>query len=185
VPGAQVVDEDESAEMALGTPLPALSGTWLTPDGKAPEMNNKVVLVDIWSTFCRPCIASIPSNNKLFAEYAPKGFVFAGVAPETKLMLEDFMKKVEIQYPVLATTEAAIKPFSIHYFPSTFLFDRKGKLVWKGNLLERDGKLEESFAKALTAALDAAPQVSSSDSPAAATKTEQAAGTAAPKPTSP
>ena len=157
-----IADPAELAEgevLPLGTALPPLAGTWLSPDSKssaAPDLAGKPVLVDIWSIFCGPCKAAIPNNNLLFQKYAPQGLVFIGVAPETRAMLADFKTNVEIQYPLLATSESTLQTFKVEVFPSMFLFDKSGKLVWQGSyIFKNNGRLKVSFSKALKAALDA------------------------------
>lgn len=140
-----------------GSTLPPLAGDWLSPDSKssaAPDLAGKAVIVDIWSTFCGPCVAAIPTNNLLIQKYAPQGLVFAGVSPEPRGILADFKTKVDIQYPLLATSEDTLKTFKIEFFPSLFLFDKSGKLVWQGShILNKRGKLKVSFSKALKVAL--------------------------------
>ncbi|HLX59848.1 MAG TPA: TlpA disulfide reductase family protein [Planctomycetota bacterium] len=147
----------DETSLPIGSAMVKLDGTWL--DEPAPEFKNKVVLLDFWSTFCVPCIASIPSNNKIFKEYAPKGLVLVGVAAQPKGMIDDFRKQREnagqpISYPQIVTREATFKAYGIQAIPSTFLFDRHGKLVWKGAQLDnRDGSLHTAFERALREAL--------------------------------
>ncbi len=140
--------------LALSTPMIPLNGQWVTPDSAGPDMKGKVVLLDFWGTFCGPCIAAIPGNNRIYEKYAPQGFVLAGVSTDSKIALGNFKKTVEVKYPLLATDSEAFSAYKIEFTPSTFLFDRSGKMVWKGIHLENhDGTLVPSFEKALTQAL--------------------------------
>jgi len=54
---------------------------------------------------------------------------------------------------VLANADALFNFCEIKALPVTPLFDRNGTLRWKGALLEKDGKLDETFEKALKDAL--------------------------------
>ena len=154
--------------LEIETAMPALNGNWLTSDGAAPDMSDKVVLLDFWGTFCAPCISAIPSNNTVFEKYAPKGLVFAGVSTDSKIALGEFKKSVEVRYPLLASDAATFAAYKIEITPSVFLFDRRGKLVWKGISLENpNGSPNAAFEKAVTQALestakksDAPPEVS-------------------------
>lgn len=149
--------DDDEGMLKLGDPLPALNGKWILPDGKdgpAPELAGKVVIVDVWSTFCMPCVASIPANNGFAKAYESKGVVFIGVSPETRAALLDFKSKKEIAYPLLATSEETLKVFKIELFPSMFMFGKDGKLIWQGShVLNKQNKLQSAFSKALKAAL--------------------------------
>ncbi len=140
--------------LALNTAMPAVTGTWVTPDGKGPELKDKVVLLDFWGTFCGPCIAAFPGNNKIYEQYAPQGLVFAGVSIDSKAALEDFKKNVEVRYPLLASNLDVFAAYQIEFTPSTFLFNKEGKMIWKGLQLDNpDGSINSSFEKALTQAL--------------------------------
>lgn len=153
---------ETSATPALGAAYIPVTGTWISPDGKEPVLKGNVVLLDFWGTFCGPCVAAIPSNNKIYEKYAPQGFVLVGVATDTKAVIDDFKKTVDIRYPLLAGNEKAFTDYGIELLPSTFLYDRGGKLVWKGAQLDkRDGTLNPDFEKALTAALAAKAEESS------------------------
>ena len=52
---------------------------WITP---APDPEGKVVVVDLWATWCRPCIRSIPHMNQLATRF--EGEVVIVVAPAEK-----------------------------------------------------------------------------------------------------
>jgi thiol-disulfide isomerase/thioredoxin len=141
--------------LPLETAMPALKGMWVTPDGATPDLQDKVVLLDFWGTFCAPCISAIPTNNRIYQKYASKGLVLAGVSTDSKIALGEFKKNVEVVYPLLASDAATFAAYKIEFTPSLYLFDRSGKMVWKGMGLEKpDGSPIESFEKAVTQALE-------------------------------
>jgi thiol-disulfide isomerase/thioredoxin len=146
-------EKEEDLSLKLGADLPALEGDWITADGKAPDLNNKVFLLDLWTTSCTACVAGIPANNKLQHEYAAKGLVVAGATPEAKALIEEFKIKVAIDYSVLTHCNALFKQLDIHEIPAAFLFGKNGKLAWKGDIVDIGGKLTPDFEKALSDAL--------------------------------
>jgi thiol-disulfide isomerase/thioredoxin len=152
-PTAPGSDDDDKFGPDLGAKIPALAGDWLSQDGNAPVLSGKVTLVDVWGTFCGPCIAAIPSNNKLVAEYGPKGLAFVGLSAEPRDTLAAFRKKVQMDYPALAVPDELVEKLNVKFFPTTLLYDKQGALVWKGIALERGGKLLPDFAEALSKAL--------------------------------
>ena len=141
--------------LKLGAPIPDLNGDWMTANGVAPDIKNKVLLIDFFTTVCGSCVESIPANNALYAKYAPEGFVFAFISPEKKAIVEEFRANFpkKINYPVLSNADALFDFCEIKALPATLLFGRNGKLLWKGGLLEKDGKLDAAFEKALLNAL--------------------------------
>ena len=128
-PAAATTTEEEDFGPKLGSKMPELTGDWLTSDNKKPETVGRVVLLDVWSTFCGPCVASIPENNKFIANYREKGLTFIGVAAQTRAVLEEFKKTVTVQYPLLATQESTLGTLKISFFPTTLLFNKQGVLV--------------------------------------------------------
>ncbi len=145
---------ESSAEPELGAAMLPVPGTWISPDGKDPELKGKVVLLDFWGIFCPPCRAAIPNNNKLYEKYAPKGFVLAGVTIDKKVALDDFKTSVDVRYPLLSTPVKTFEDYGIQIMPTTYLYDKSGKLVWKGNhLVDEKEVILADFEKALTAAL--------------------------------
>lgn len=64
----------------VGGPAPAFSLTRL--DGKpvtSKALKGKVVLIDLWASWCAPCIASMPQIAQLQRDYGKKGLVVLGV----------------------------------------------------------------------------------------------------------
>lgn len=56
-------------------------------DGRKINLNDfkgKYLYIDIWSTYCAPCIREIPYLNRLENEYQNKNIVFLGVCVESK-----------------------------------------------------------------------------------------------------
>ncbi len=89
---------------------------------------NKVVLVNFWATWCPPCVAELPSMQKLYDRYKNKvAFVF--VSNEQDSILHKFMKTNEYDFPVyraISNTPPALYGKSL---PLTYVLDKKGDIV--------------------------------------------------------
>jgi thiol-disulfide isomerase/thioredoxin len=118
----------------------------LTPIGAAPEfdladvasgslksedLKGKVVIADVWATWCVPCIKEIPSFNEIHENYDGKGVqmvaitVESGPIDEVKPKVEEFKMK----YPVVMGTEEVVAGFGgIIGFPTTFLIGKDWKI---------------------------------------------------------
>ncbi len=104
-------------------------------DGKlmrSKDLNGKIAIIDFWGTWCKPCLVEIPEYNSLFRTYRDKGVVLVAIAVEsgTNRELAAAAKRLKIEYPVAATDAAGLDAFGqIAIFPTTWVIDRKGKLV--------------------------------------------------------
>jgi peroxiredoxin len=94
------------------------------------ELRGKVVLVNFWATWCPPCRKEIPDLDALSKEFGPKGLVILGISDETSDRIDLFLKRQEINYPVLLDAESAVhKQFHVEGIPKSFLYGRDGKLA--------------------------------------------------------
>jgi thiol-disulfide isomerase/thioredoxin len=96
----------------------------------------KVVLVDFWATWCKPCIEGFPHVVELHRRYADRGLVVVAVSmdePKDKERVEKFLVKQGAAFDALLSrygmgSEAA-EVFGISALPHYQIYDRQGKLV--------------------------------------------------------
>jgi peroxiredoxin len=93
------------------------------------DYRSKVVLVNIWATWCEPCRNEMPQLDKLYQSRKESGFVVLGISDETIEKQRAFLLQVPVTYPLLLTT-AGVPSFyrEVGQYPATFLIDREGKL---------------------------------------------------------
>jgi len=144
-----------TSAQAAGSPAPALTGK--TVDGEAFDletMRGRVVLVNVWATWCAPCREEFPELRRLAETHADRGFAVVGVSVDrrnalraVKQMVADF----SLAYPVVFDPESeSIGAWEIRGYPTSFLVDREGVIRWR-----RDGIIRPSDAD-FTAHLEAA-----------------------------
>ena len=109
--------------------LEALDGTRFD----SSSLFGKVALIDIWATWCKPCIAEIPFWNALQKKYARKGFTVLGITVRSgrKSEIQSNIKKIGtwIEYPIVIGDEEIEEAFGgIVAFPMTFLIARDGQI---------------------------------------------------------
>jgi peroxiredoxin len=118
-----------------GTPAPDFTFPGL--DGKKVSLSDykgKVVLVNIWATWCPPCVDEMPSMEKLYQKFKGENFEILAVSidePGLKAVAP-FMKKSGLTFPALIDSEGAIKTvYGITGIPESFIIDQQGILIKK------------------------------------------------------
>ena len=94
------------------------------------EMEGEIVLINFWATWCPPCIAEMPSLQKLHDDYGKK-ITFMFVANDDPEKVRSFMEENNYDLPVYyAASDVPSKLYS-RSIPATFLLDDQGKIVMK------------------------------------------------------
>jgi thiol-disulfide isomerase/thioredoxin len=105
----------------------------------------RLTLVDVWGTWCFPCIRALPELTALKGRYAEKGLVVVGITVRGPDEKGDIPSRIEairfiterrnpVNYPILLEQEAQpIKDvFQIKLIPTLILLDESGREVWRG-----------------------------------------------------
>lgn len=138
-------------KFVTGEPALPFSGT--TPGGKKISLSDfkgKVVLVDVWATWCGPCKAQIPHLQKLEKEFHGSDLVFISYSTDALKDLEKWKKFITDQKlgGVQLIGEAAFKSdicknYGIKSIPRFLIFDKEGKIVSIAAPRPSDPKLKE------------------------------------------
>ena len=119
----------------VGRPAPNFEFPGL--DGEVVSLTDyrgKVVLVNIWATWCRPCVDEMPSMQKLYQEFQDDEFEILAVSIDTlgPKAVAAFMQKYRLTFPVLLDPQGTIKEaYGATGIPESFIIDRRGLLVKK------------------------------------------------------
>jgi thiol-disulfide isomerase/thioredoxin len=92
------------------------------------DYKGKVVYLDFWASWCKPCIASFPKLNALHEKYAEQGFTVIAVNLDQKQsQAQAFLKSHPVSYPVVFDSGAQVAGlYSVNAMPTSFFIDKKG-----------------------------------------------------------
>ncbi len=110
-------------------------------DTKAFE--NKTVFINVWATWCRPCIQEMPTIAKAMDQLQGQNVIFLFASSEEVADIEEFRdrKKFPFDYVQLQNLEA----LSIEAIPATFIFSPDGELVF-GDVGFRDWSTPDNLS---------------------------------------
>ena len=124
---------------------------YVNPEGKMVSLKSlrgKYVYIDIWATWCAPCIAEIPSLKKLEEQYKDKKIQFVSISVDTKKQKTawlNFVAKNDLQgIQLMADNDFRsdfIKKFGISSIPRFILISPEGIIVDNNAKRPSDPKL--------------------------------------------
>ncbi|MET6996317.1 TlpA family protein disulfide reductase [Chitinophaga defluvii] len=110
------------------------------------DFRGKVVLVDVWATWCKPCLAEQPALEALEKSFEGADIVFLSVSIDTekdkwKNMVET--KKLSGLHLYSNNQGSLIQDYEVTEVPRFILFDKNGKIVSYDAIRPSDPKLKE------------------------------------------
>lgn len=137
-----------AAQPAPDFTLEALDGSQV----RLADLKGQVVLVNIWATWCPPCVREIPRLERTYQRYRDQGFVLLGMNTtyqDDRAKVATFVRDQGISYPILFDMDGTVgRAYASSLMPSSFLIDRAGKIV-----LVRVGEVDEAQLQEQVAAL--------------------------------
>jgi thiol-disulfide isomerase/thioredoxin len=92
------------------------------------QSEGKGVVVNLWATWCPPCVAEMPSMQKLYESYGDiVDFYF--VTSEASEKPLNFMQKNEYSFPVYRETQATPQVLRSRSIPATYIISKDGTIV--------------------------------------------------------
>ena len=124
-----------SPALGPGEAAPAYAAHALD-DGPASleALRGRVVLLNVWATWCKPCRAEMPALQRLQVEYGERGFDVIGVSIDAgdSADITGFAHSVGATYRLWHDPDNAVSNvFRTVGVPSTYLIDRAGVLRWQ------------------------------------------------------
>ncbi|OHX66376.1 TlpA family protein disulfide reductase [Flammeovirga pacifica] len=96
------------------------------------DFEGKLVYIDVWASWCGPCLREIPSLKEIEEEYKDKDIVFVSVSvDQSKDAWKGMVKKKELHGNQLhlANNFSFTEKFQISSIPRFILLDKKGNVI--------------------------------------------------------
>ncbi|MBA3548027.1 MAG: TlpA family protein disulfide reductase [Nannocystis sp.] len=155
LPAALNPKVDASCGNDPGVGTPAKPFALKTPDGKDINLashRGKVVLLNFWGTWCKPCLKELPEFDRLYRRYRKHGMVLIAIATDTEPeKVLEFATERKLAAKLALGGEPLAEQYASTSFPFSLVIDDKGQIrgSYRGYRPECAGKLELDLRTAL------------------------------------
>jgi|AntRauTorckE6833_2_1112554.scaffolds.fasta_scaffold01993_12 thiol-disulfide isomerase/thioredoxin len=107
-----------------------------TPEGskmRLSEFKGKVLFVNVWASWCPPCVAEMPTIETLYNNVSSnENIKFLLISMDKKRKdATDFMEGKEFPMPYYFPTSGMPRVFQSSYIPSTYVVSKEGKIIYE------------------------------------------------------
>lgn len=102
--------------------LKALNGTAINMS----DYKNKIVFINFWATWCKPCIQEMPTIAKAMEQLKDEDVVFLFPSNESMDLIQGFKERRSFEFNYVQAQN--MEALNIMALPTTFIFDKSGKL---------------------------------------------------------
>ncbi|MCY3825137.1 MAG: TlpA disulfide reductase family protein [Nitrospinae bacterium] len=131
------VEQAPAPNLEIGRQVPSFEYP-LLGGGSASlaSQKNKVVLINVWATWCVPCLDEMPDLQRLYVQMKKDGAPFEILAVSIDALGADavrkFVDRFGLTFPILFDPRGSIKKlYRTTGVPETFIVDRQGRLLQK------------------------------------------------------
>ena len=132
---------------------PAINLPTMDSDLDLAKLRGKVVYLDFWASWCKPCKKSFPWMHDMKAAYKDQGLEVVAVnLDKDKKLADAFLKEVEVNFIVAFDVSGdSATAYNLRGMPSSYLIGRDGKLYAShiGFREEDKSKMEQAIKRLL------------------------------------
>jgi len=98
------------------------------------QFKGKVIFLNFWATWCSPCKEEMPGLEALHQKFREKSFDLLTISVDYEGLkpVQEFINKHHYTFPVLLDPNGVVLDlFQVTAIPTTFIIDKKGRMVGK------------------------------------------------------
>jgi len=97
------------------------------------DLRGQVVVLNFWATWCPPCVAEMPSLERIQQRFSGRGLVVLGISVDADAAeYENFLRTYKITFPNYRDPGKSIATrYGTFMYPETYIIDRQGRLIRK------------------------------------------------------
>ena len=144
---------DDAVAKGERPPAPLATLPWLqqSGNGSLADYKGKVVVLNVWASWCDPCREEVPLLQKTHERIEPRGGVVLGLdTQDASNKAIEFLKERKATFPSLRDRDRSYgREFGVTGYPETFLIDRKGRVAALQRFPVTQAWLDEHLPKLL------------------------------------
>lgn len=129
-----VVPETVKTGELLALDEPAPEWKLIDDQGQTHSLSDyrgRVVVLDFWATWCKPCAEIMPQMQKLHEKFKGQAVVVFGVNSWENSDSSALMKKKNYTYPMLLRGEEITERYKIKSLPVVYIIGMDGRIVYR------------------------------------------------------
>ena len=129
--------------------LDTLDGTKVT----LSDLRGKIVVINLWATWCTPCRAEMPALENAYEQYEDSGVVILGLNvtnQDSEKDIPPFVKEFGLTFPILLDRDGSVSAlYQLRGLPTTYFVNREGII----RTVVVGGPMNETFIRSKIEAL--------------------------------
>lgn len=119
--------------------------------GSLADYKGKVVVLNMWASWCEPCREEMPLLQKVHQQITGKGGVVLGVdTQDASGKALEFLQQTKATFPSVRDRDRTYgRDFGVTGYPETFLIDRRGRVAALRRFPVTQGWLDQHLPKLL------------------------------------
>ena len=92
------------------------------------ELKGKAVFLNLWATWCRPCLSEMPAIENAYQELKDDGYVFLAASYEEPEKITEFAQKQDFTFPFVHL-KSDMQALGVQSIPTTYIYNEDGEVV--------------------------------------------------------